>query len=131
MNGPIVIQRGKASRQLLAIQIQPIFLEKIREAQGGDLKLQEFREQVKAGLRSDMQIHVDGTLHFSNRIYVSKGEVQQEVLAKDHNSAYSIYQRGMKKYQYLKLRFYLHGMKKEIAQYVSKCLVCQQVKAKH
>ena len=61
------------------MQIQLTLLEKIKEAQGGDLKLKEFREQVKAELRSDMQIHVDGTLHFGNRICVPKGKVRQEV----------------------------------------------------
>ena len=45
------------------------------QAQVGDPRLQEFREQVKARLRTDMQIHADGTLRFGNRIYVPKGEV--------------------------------------------------------
>ena len=75
----------------MVMQIQPTLLEKIREAKGRDPKLLEFREQVKAGLRSDMQIHVDGTLHFDNRICVPKGEVRQEVLAEAYSSAYSLY----------------------------------------
>jgi len=60
----------------MAIQIQPTLLEKTREAQSGDHKLQEFKEQVEVGLRSNMQIHVDGTLYFDNRICVLKGEVR-------------------------------------------------------
>ena len=115
----------------MAIQIQPTLLQKIREAQSGDLKLQEFREQVKIGLRSDMQIHADGTLHFGNRICVPKGEVRQEVLAEAHSSAYSIHPGGTKMYQDLKQRFWWRGMKREIARFVAKCLVCQQVKAEH
>jgi len=78
----------------MAIQIQPTILKKIREAQSGDLKLKEFREQVEARLRSDMQIHADRTLCFGNRICVSKGEVQQEVLVEDHSSAYFIHPGG-------------------------------------
>ena len=34
-------------------------------------------------------------------------------------------------YQDLKQRFWWHEMKREIARYVAKCLVCQQVKAEH
>jgi len=45
----MVFRRATTSGQLMAMQIQPIFFEKIREAQIGDLKLQEFREQVEAG----------------------------------------------------------------------------------
>ena len=84
------------------MQIQPTRFEKIREGQSGDLKLQEFREQVEADLRSDMQIHMDGTLRFGNRICVPKGEVRQEVLAEAHSSAYSIHIRRTKMYQDLK-----------------------------
>ena len=87
----MVIRRAISLGQLMAIQIQPTLLKKIREAQIGDLKLQEFRKQVEAGLRSDMQIHADGTLRFGNRICVSKGEVRQEVLVEAHSSTYSIH----------------------------------------
>ena len=45
----MVIRRAISLGQLMAIQIQPSLLEKIREAQSGDLKLQDFREQVEAG----------------------------------------------------------------------------------
>jgi len=64
----MVIRRAISPGKLMAMQIQPTLLEKIREAQGRDPKLQEFREQVKAGSRSDMQIHADGTLRFGNRM---------------------------------------------------------------
>ena len=43
----MVIQRAIPPGQLVAIQIQLTLLEKIREAQSGDLKLQEFREEVR------------------------------------------------------------------------------------
>ena len=50
----MVIRRAISPGKLMAIQIQPTHFEKIREAQSRDLKLQEFREQVEARLRSDM-----------------------------------------------------------------------------
>ena len=78
-----------------------------------------------------MQIYTDGTLCFSNRTCVPKGEVRQEVLAEAHSSAYSIHPGGTKMYQDLKQQFWWHGMKKEIARYGANCLVCQQVKAEH
>ena len=91
-----MIRRAISPSQMMIIQIQPILLEKIREAQSGDLKLQGFREQMEAGLRSNMQIHADGMLHFGNRICVPKGEVRKEVLAEAHSSAYSIYPGGQR-----------------------------------
>jgi len=90
----MVIRRAISPDQLMVMQIQPTILEKIREVQSGDFKLQEFREQVKVGLRSDMQIHADGTLHLGNRICMLKGEVRQEVLAEAHSLTYSIHPGG-------------------------------------
>jgi len=124
----MVMQRIKTPKQLMAMQIQPILLERIKEVQVG---LQQFREQVEAGLRTDMQIHADGTHYFGNRICVPKGEVRHEVLSEAHSSTYSIHPEGTKMYQDLKQQFWWHRMKREIAQYVAKYLVCQQVKAKH
>ena len=94
----MVIRRAISPGKLMVMQIQPTLLEKIREAQGRDPKLQEFREQVKAGLRSDMQIPADGMLHFGNRICVPRGEVRQEVLDEAHSLAYSIHPGGTKMY---------------------------------
>ena len=39
--------------------------------------------------------------------------------------------RENKMYQDLKLKFWWNAMKREIAQYVAKCLVCQQIKVEH
>ena len=95
----MVIQRAKTPEQLVAMQIQPTLLEKIEEAMREDPKLQEFREQVEAELRTDMQINADGTLRFGNRVCMLKGEVRQEVLLEAHSSAYSIHPGGTKMYQ--------------------------------
>jgi len=38
---------------------------------------------------------------------------------------------GTKMYRDLRQHFWWHGMKREIARFVSKCPVCQQVKIEH
>ena len=86
---------------------------------------------MEVGLRSDMQIHADGTLCFGNKICVLKGEVKQEVLAESHSTTYSVHPGGMKMYQDLKQQFWWHWMKREIARYVKNYLVCHQMKAEH
>ena len=43
---------------------------KIREVQKEYPRLQKFREQVDARLRTDVHIHTDGALYFDNRICV-------------------------------------------------------------
>jgi len=38
----------------MVFQIKPIFIEEIKEAQKKDPRLQKFKEQVEAGLRTDV-----------------------------------------------------------------------------
>ncbi|WMV41509.1 hypothetical protein MTR67_034894, partial [Solanum verrucosum] len=38
---------------------------------------------------------------------------------------------GTKMYQTIKENYWWNGMKRDIAEFISKCLVCQQVKAEH
>ena len=115
----------------MAFQIRPTLIEEIKTAQCTDPRLQKLKEQLEAGLRTDMRIHTDGALFHGDRLCVPKGEVQQRVLAEAHSSAYSIHPGGTKMYKDLQQHFWWNGMKREITQYVSKCLVCQQVKIEH
>ena len=49
---------------LMTLMTQPSLIEKIKEAQKEDPKLQKIREEVEAGLRQDIVIHADGSLQF-------------------------------------------------------------------
>ena len=127
----MVVRKTSTPTQLMVFQIQPTLIEKIKTAQKDDPRLQKFRSQVEAGLRTDIRIHTDGVLYFGDRICVPQGDVRQKVLAEAHSSPYSIHPGGTKMYQDLKQHFWWNAMKREVAQYVAKCLVCQQVKAEH
>ena len=48
-----------------------------------------------------------------------------------HFSAYSIHPGSAKMYHNLKDTYWWNGMKRDIADFVSKCLTCQQVKLEH
>ena len=69
------VQEIGKSDQLMTFQIQPTLIDEIKEAQKEDLRLQKFRAQVEAGLRTDVSIHSDGALYFGNRICVPQGKV--------------------------------------------------------
>ena len=111
----ILLQGADESGQLMTFQVQPTLMSEIKEAQKGDPRLQKFRTQVEAGLRTDIRIHSDGTLYFGNRICVPQGKIRQKILAETHSLAYSIHPGGTKMNQDLKQNFWWNAMRREIA----------------
>ena len=67
---------------------------------------------------------------FGNRLCVSNDEtLKQEILDEAHNSAYAMHPGGTKMFRTLREHYWWPNMKREITAFVSKCLICQQVKA--
>lgn len=60
-----------------------------------------------------------------------RGELRNEVMTEAHTFPYSIDPSGTKMYRDVKQYYWWNGMKREIAQFLLKCLTCQQVKAEH
>nr|GEV26371.1 retrotransposable element Tf2 [Tanacetum cinerariifolium] len=69
---------------------------------------------------------------FGDRLYVpSDPTLQEAVLSEAHSSPSSIHPGSTKMYGDLKQYFWWNGMKQDIATYVGRCLICQQVKIEH
>ena len=58
-------------------------------------------------------------------------ETRRLILEEAHSSAYAIHPGSTKMYKTIKENYWWAGMERDIAEHVSKCLVCQQVKAEH
>lgn len=54
--------------------------------------------------------------------------LKNAILEEVHSSTYALHPRSSKMYKILKRRYWWSGMKREIAEFVAKCLICQQVK---
>jgi hypothetical protein len=66
------------------------------------------------------------------RIYLPNDKVLKgEVLKEAHESKLVIHLGSMKMYRDLKESYWCPKMKREIAKYVAKCAICQQVKVEH
>ncbi|GJR09538.1 reverse transcriptase domain-containing protein [Tanacetum coccineum] len=87
---------------------------------------------LQKGLDEMIKQRSDGTLYYLDRIWVPlKGEVRTLIMDEAHKSKYSVHPRADKMYYDLRDRYWWPGMKKDIAEYVSKCLTCLKVKAEH
>ena len=89
------------------------------------------RKKVEEEKQSDFSIREDGGLVISSRLCVpTTEELKRQILEEAHSSDYAMHPGSTKMYCTLKEYYWWSGMKREVAEYVSKCLVCQQVKAK-
>ncbi|KAK5777176.1 hypothetical protein PVK06_045143 [Gossypium arboreum] len=117
---------------LAELRAKPMFLQEISETQKNDQDLLAKRKQCEADTGSDFRIGSDGCLMFKDRICVPKNEeLIQKILQEAHSGYFSIHPGSTKMYNDLKKMYWWNGMKRDISEFVSKCLICQQVKAEH
>ncbi|GJX25175.1 putative reverse transcriptase domain-containing protein [Tanacetum coccineum] len=94
-------------------------------------------EDVGGMIRRDipkerLEPRADGTLCLHSRSWVpGYGDLRSVIMHESHKSKYSIHPGSEKMYQDVKKLFWWPNMKADIATYVSKCLTCARVKAKH
>ncbi|XP_075088504.1 uncharacterized protein LOC142170482 [Nicotiana tabacum] len=112
--------------------VKPVLLEQVQEAQKLDEKLVKRVEEVQNGRELDFSLRKDGTLFYKNRLCVpNDDELRKQILIEAHSSPYAMHPGGTKMYRTIKEHYWWSGMKKDIAEFISKCLVCQQIKVEH
>ncbi|VVA41320.1 PREDICTED: retrotransposon, partial [Prunus dulcis] len=115
---------------LATLQVRPVLVERIIAAQAEDPLICTLRAEVESGTRTDCSVRNDGALMVGNRLYVPHDEaLKKEILEEAHSSAFAMHPGSTKMYHTLREHYWWPFMKKEIAEYVRKCLICQQVKA--
>ena len=58
-------------------------------------------------------------------------ELKKKLMYESHNIVFTMHLGGNKMYQDLKQYYWWRGMKKDVTDYVFKCLTCQQVNTEH
>ena len=134
---PLAVEMDRAGIEFLVgrlanITLESTLLERIKEAQKTDPELEELRAKVAAGKAKDFEISESGMLRFSGRICVpGDAGIRREILDEVHTTPYSLHPGTTKMYHDLKSLYWWSGMKRDVVDYVSRCLTCQQVKAEH
>ncbi|XP_071900991.1 uncharacterized protein [Coffea arabica] len=114
------------------LSLKSPLLERIKEAQKTDPTTQKNLERMQKGEILDFKLGSEGVLRFRDRIVVPKDEeIRKEILEESHRSKYTIHPGVTKMYHDVKSLYWWEGLKKDVAEYVQKCLTCQQVKAEH
>ncbi|KAM0968460.1 hypothetical protein ACFX2A_017111 [Malus domestica] len=125
------LEPGEHGAWLAHFHVRPIFVDMVREAQELEPECAELKEQVLKGENEKFVIHRDEALLKGNRSFVHKDDeaVKKEILDEAHTSVYDMHPGSTKLYRTIYPFYYWEGMKRDVTEYVNRCLICQQVKA--
>jgi hypothetical protein len=118
---------------LATLVILPTLADQIKLAQEKDLELEKLKEKASQWEAFGYNITSDGILRTSDsRVVLPKDDMlRKEIMDEAHKTHYTVHPGSTKMYQDLKRNYWWSGMKRDIAEYVARCLECQQVKAEH
>ncbi|GJU97702.1 reverse transcriptase domain-containing protein [Tanacetum coccineum] len=116
----------------MSITIHSGLKTKILEAQGEASKDLKAPTKWLRGLERHFEQRDDGEIYFFDRIWIpSVGGVRKLIMDEAHTSRYSVHPGADKMYYDLRDLYWWPGMKRDIAEYVSRCLTCSKIKAEH
>ncbi|GJU91819.1 putative reverse transcriptase domain-containing protein [Tanacetum coccineum] len=101
-------------------------------AQSDSFKESQRPTEWLRGLETHFEQRDDGEIYFFDRIWIpSVGGVRKLIMDEAHTSRYSVHPGADKMYYDLRDLYWWPGMKRDIAEYVSRCLTCSKIKAEH
>ncbi|KAL0329277.1 UNVERIFIED_CONTAM: Transposon Ty3-G Gag-Pol polyprotein [Sesamum radiatum] len=117
---------------LAALQLKPDLVDHIKEVQTRDPFLLRMRERLKQGKKSNFSIRADGVIVNGERVGVlDVNGLRKKILQETYIASYAMHPGTTKMYWNLKPYYWWQTMKKDVAEFVAKCMTCQQVKAEH
>eukprot|EP00253_Pinus_taeda_P028245 PITA_28245 len=141
--------QGKANRvaDALSRKVQSLYevsitgwknslLDIIRETSEQDAEYQQLKQQIQqaAGRDSQQEYATDdaGIVYFKQRIYVpNQSKIKNLIMDEFHISHYAGHPGYQKMITAIRKEYFWPGMKKDIVEYLARCLECQQIKAEH
>ncbi|KAL0315148.1 UNVERIFIED_CONTAM: RNA-directed DNA polymerase [Sesamum calycinum] len=101
------------------------------EIRSMNMKL-EMREILKQVKKSNFSVRADGVIVNGERVGVpGVNGLRKKILQEAHNAPYAMHPGTTKMYRNLKPYYWWQTMKRDVAEFETKCMTCQQVKAEH
>ncbi|GKB24796.1 putative reverse transcriptase domain-containing protein [Tanacetum coccineum] len=122
---------AKPPKQILEAQIEARKPESLGVEDVRGMPIENLRE-LDNPTKEKLESRADGMMCLNNRSWLScYGNLRTLIMHESHESKYSIHPGSDKLYQDMKKLYWWPNMKADIATYISKCLTCLKVKAKH
>nr|GEV93206.1 hypothetical protein [Tanacetum cinerariifolium] len=109
-----------------SLRIEPDLISRIKEAEKEDSEIWTIVEN----LNKQVEFHLDedNVLWQGTRLVVpNDATLREALLTEAHSSLFSVHPGSTKMYHDLKQYFWWSGMKGDVATFVARCLICQQV----
>ncbi|XP_075481213.1 uncharacterized protein LOC142521925 [Primulina tabacum] len=115
---------------VLSIKVEPHIITSIKTTQRTDPHIHRLKELAQTDQSDKFRVASDCSLRFNGRFVVPNLiDLKEAILREAHCSRHSIHPGNRKMYHTLRAHYWWEGMKKEISDFVAKCITFQKVKA--
>ena len=102
------------------------------EAQKIDEKIYAIVNQSREGKEIEFTVNEDGFVYYRDWVCVpNDDELKKSIIEEAHIRSFSMHPNSIKMYQDLETSYWWSGMKGDVSEFVTKCMVCHKVKAEH
>nr|GFB55855.1 retrotransposon protein, putative, Ty3-gypsy subclass [Tanacetum cinerariifolium] len=113
-----------------SLRVEPDLISRIKEAQKEDSEIWTSVENLDE--QTEFRLDEDDVLWQGTRLCVpNDATLREALLTEAHSSPFSVHPGSTKMYHNLKQLFWWSGIKRDVATFVSRCLICQQAKIEH
>ena len=124
-----LINDGEIVADLIA---RPNLLNRVLEAQKNDEQIFSIVSQIGKGKGTEFSVKDDGSLYYKDRVCATNdSELKKAILKEAHVASFAMHPSSTKMYQDLKVSYWWSGVKRDVSEFVTKCMVCQKVKTEH
>ena len=111
---------------------KPNLLNRVLEAQKSDKKISVIVSQNREGKENEFSVNEDGFLYYRDRVCVpNDDELKKFIFEEVHSGSFAMHLSSTKMYKDLKTSYWWSGMKRDVSEFVTRCMVCQKVKEEH
>ncbi|WRX13589.1 Reverse transcriptase domain - like 10 [Theobroma cacao] len=115
----------EATALLTHFRVRLILIDRIKEAQSKDDFVAKALEDPQGRKGKMFTKGTDGVLRYGTRLYVpNRDGLKREILEEAHMATYVVHLGATKMYQDLNEVYWWEGLKRDVAEFICKCLVC-------
>lgn len=112
------------------MRVEPDLISRIKAAQKEDCEIWTIVQNIDQ--QTEFRMDDDGVVWLGTRLCVPEDStLQKALMTETHSSPFSVHSGSTKMYHDQKKHFWWSGMKRSITTFVSRCLICQELKFEH